>query len=61
MPPSFFVLDEIARRLKDAPKSLERTIEKLEKSGHQASPTSLNPSGFKTSARIDEIIEVLKN
>ena len=61
MPPSFFVLDEIARRLKDAPKSLEKTIEKLQKSGFIASPTSLNPSGFKTNARIDEIIQVLKN
>ena len=61
MPPSFFMLDEIARKMRDAPKSLEKTIEKLQKSGFNASPTSLNPSGFKTSARIDEIIQVLQN
>lgn len=61
MSPSFFMLDEIARKMRDAPKSLEKTIEKLQKSGFNASPTSLNPSGFKTSARIDEIIQVLKN
>jgi tRNA (guanine26-N2/guanine27-N2)-dimethyltransferase len=61
MPPSFFMLDEIVRKMRDAPKSLEKTIEKLQKSGFNASPTSLNPSGFKTSARIDEIIQVLQN
>ena len=61
MPPSFFMLDEIARKMRDAPKSLKKTIEKLEKSGFNASPTSLNPSGFKTNARIDEIIQILKN
>jgi tRNA (guanine26-N2/guanine27-N2)-dimethyltransferase len=61
MPPSFFMLDVIARKMRDAPISLEKTIEKLQKSGFNASPTSLNPSGFKTNARIDEIIQILKN
>lgn len=60
MPPSFFTLDEIARRMRDAPKSLEKTIEKLQKSGFDASPTSLNSSGFKASARIDEVMQLLK-
>ena len=61
MPPSFFMLDEIARKMRNAPKSLEKTIENLQKSGFNASPTSLNPSGFKTNARIDEIMQILKN
>jgi tRNA (guanine26-N2/guanine27-N2)-dimethyltransferase len=59
MPATYFVLDEIARKMQAAPKSLEKTIDKLQKAGFKASPTSLNPSGFKTDARIDEILQLL--
>lgn len=59
MPCTYFMLDEIARKMQAAPKSLEKTIDRLQKSGFKASPTSLNPSGFKTDARMDEILQLL--
>ena len=37
---------------------LEKAIEKLQENGFNASPTSLEPTGFRTNARIDEIKSV---
>jgi len=34
-------------------------IEKLQDAGFTASPTSLNPTGFRTDCSIDEIIKLL--
>jgi tRNA (guanine26-N2/guanine27-N2)-dimethyltransferase len=59
MPPSFFTIDEIAHRKHSAPISLAKTISKLQKAGFRASVTSLNPSAFKTNARIDEILSIV--
>lgn len=59
MPPSFFTIDEIAHRKHAAPISLAKTIEKIQRAGFRASVTSLNPSAFKTNARIDEILSVV--
>jgi tRNA G26 N,N-dimethylase Trm1 len=39
---------------------LQTVIEKLSASGYRASKTSFNPSAFKTNARIDEILDVLR-
>ena len=61
MPPTYFTLDEIARKMRAAPISIEKTIDKLLKSGFKASPTSLNPSGVRTNATLSEILELLKN
>lgn len=58
MPCTYFMLDEIARKMQSAPNSLEKTIEKLQELGFKASPTSLNPSGFKTDAKIEEILQL---
>lgn len=58
---TYFTLDEIARKRQDAPLSLEKSIEKIQKSGFKASPTSLNSSGFRTDARIDELLDIFKN
>ena len=61
MPATYFTLDEIARRMQTAPISLEKSIEKLRKAGFKAGSTSLNPSGLKTNARIDEVLRLLQN
>ena len=58
MPATYFTLDEIASKMKVSPHKLENAISKLESNGFEASPTSLNPTGFRTNARIDKIIEI---
>ena len=58
MPSTYFTLDEIARKKQCAPLSLSKIIEKLENNGYNASQTSLNPSGFRTDARIDKILQI---
>ncbi len=59
MPPSYYTLDEIARRKRSAPISLAKIIGKIQQAGYKASITSLNPSAFKTNARIDEILPII--
>jgi len=59
MPPSYYTLDEIARRKRSAPISLAKIIDKIQQAGYKASITSLNPSAFKTNARIDEILSII--
>jgi tRNA (guanine26-N2/guanine27-N2)-dimethyltransferase len=58
--PYYFRGDEIASRLRINPYSLQTVIDKLSSSGYRASKTSFNPSAFKTNARIDEILDVLR-
>lgn len=57
-PATYFTLDEIASKMKVSPLKLDNTISKLESGGFDASPTSLNPTGFRTNARIDEVLEL---
>lgn len=59
MPPSYYTLDEIAHRKRSAPISLAKIIGKIQQAGYKASITSLNPSAFKTNARIDEILPII--
>ena len=61
MPATYFTLDEVAKRMKSAPLSLEKSVEKLCKAGFKASQTSLNPSGFRTDATMSEILGVFQN
>ncbi len=61
MPGTFFTLDEIASRAKVAPIGLEKIIKKLEREGFQASPTSLNPTGFRTNCKIDTVCKLFSN
>jgi len=61
MPGTFFTLDEIASRAKVAPMGLEKIIKKLEREGFQASPTSLNPAGFRTNCKIDTVCKLFSN
>ena len=59
MPPSYYTLDEVAHRKRSAPLSLDKIIEKIQKAGFSASITCMNPSAFKTDARIDEILSIV--
>lgn len=59
MPPAYFTLDEIAHRKQSAPPSLANIIEKIKGIGHSATKTSMNPTGFKTDATIDEILSLV--
>jgi tRNA (guanine26-N2/guanine27-N2)-dimethyltransferase len=44
-----------------APMGLDKIIKKLEKEGYQTSPTSLNPTGFRTNCTIDNICKLFLN
>jgi tRNA (guanine26-N2/guanine27-N2)-dimethyltransferase len=61
LPPTYYTLDEIASITKSAPLALDKAIKKLQNSGYNASKTSLNPTGFRTNAKINEICSMLKN
>jgi len=58
--PTYFSVDRTAERLKITPPSISRIIDKLKDSGFVASRTSLRMTGFKTNARYDEVLEVLR-
>jgi tRNA (guanine26-N2/guanine27-N2)-dimethyltransferase len=58
--PYYFRADEISAKLRTNPHSVQKVIEKLQSSGFVASKTALNPSAFKTDARIDQILETLR-
>ncbi len=58
MPACYYTLDEIAQMLKSAPIPLEQIILRLQQNGFSASPTSLNPTGFRTDCKIDRIKEL---
>ncbi len=58
MPACYYTLDEIAQMLKSAPIPLEQIILRLQQNGFSASPTSLNPTGFRTDCKIDKIKEL---
>ena len=58
--PYYFITDEIAAKLKTSPYSVERAIERLSESGYRASKTILNTRGFKTDAKIKDILNLLR-
>lgn len=61
MPGTYFTLDEIASKMKCAPLSLRKAINKLQNSGFVASPTSLNFKGLRTNANINELKQTFTN
>ena len=61
MPATYYTLDEIASRLKTSPLKLEKVIDILQDKGFKSSPTSLNPTGFRTDAKIDDIKDIFVN
>lgn len=60
MPPTYFLVDRIAERLKVTPPSISDIISRFKDSGFVAARTSLKPTGFKTNARHDEVLGVLR-
>jgi tRNA (guanine26-N2/guanine27-N2)-dimethyltransferase len=58
--PYYYRADEISARNRTNPHSVQSIIEKLRSSGYLASKTALNTGGFKTDARIDQILSLLK-
>lgn len=58
MPGTYFTLDEIASRMNGSPIKLQSAITKLQEEGFVSSPTSFNPTGFRTNAKINEIIRI---
>ena len=60
MPGTYFTLDEIASRMKSSPPKLENIILNLQKNNFTASVTSFNPTGFRTNAKINEVIEIFQ-
>lgn len=58
--PYYFRADEISAKLRTNPHSVQKIIEKLQSTGFTASKSALNTSAFKTDARIDEILDVLR-
>ncbi len=59
MPACYYTLDEVASRARASPPRLERMLGILEGAGYSASPTSLDTSGFRTSATMPEILAAL--
>jgi len=57
MPACYYTVDEVASRARSSPPRLARLIERLRRAGHGASPTSLDPTGFRTTAAMPEILE----
>ena len=57
MPGMYFTLDEIASKTRSSPPKLEKIIEDLQQNNFVASVTSFSPTGFRTNARINQIIE----
>ena len=60
MPPTYYTLDEVASSIKRSPPKLCHALQKLEGAGFRASPTSFNPTGFRTSARVADIEEAMR-
>jgi tRNA (guanine26-N2/guanine27-N2)-dimethyltransferase len=61
MPPTYYTLDEIASKMQSAPLKMKNAIKILQDEGFLASPTSLNPTGFRTDCRIDNIIKLFES
>lgn len=58
MPGCYYTLDELAEMRRKSPASLEKSIATLQKNGYKSSPTSFNPTGFRTDCKIDKILEL---
>ena len=60
MPATYFTIDEIASKMKSSPPKLENAILYLQKNNFVASVTSFSPTGFRTNAKITEIMEIFQ-
>ena len=57
---TYFTLDEIASKMKSSPPKLEKAISYLQKNNFVASVTSFSPTGFRTDAKINEIMKIFQ-
>ncbi|MBT8243334.1 MAG: tRNA (guanine-N1)-methyltransferase [Nitrosopumilus sp.] len=57
---TYYTIDEVASIMKSSPPKLEKAISSLKESNFSASVTVFNPTGFRTSANIKEIIKIFK-
>ncbi len=55
MPAAYHTLDGVASRLGISPPRLDRAVALLRRAGFSASPTSLDPTGFRTDAAVAEM------
>jgi tRNA G26 N,N-dimethylase Trm1 len=53
-------VDEIASKLKTSPLPVQKIIERLSALGYKSSKVSLNARAFKTDAKINEILDLLR-
>jgi len=60
MPATYFTIDEIASKMKSSPPKLEKAILHLQKNNFVASVTAFSPTGFRTDAKINEIIKIFQ-
>lgn len=60
MPGTYYTIDEVASIMKSSPPKLEKTVSSLIENGFLASVTVFNPTGFRTSANIKEIIKIFE-
>ena len=58
---TYYTLDEIAAKMKSSPPKLEKVISSLGENNFLSSVTAFNPTGFRTNANINEIIEVFQS
>jgi tRNA (guanine26-N2/guanine27-N2)-dimethyltransferase len=61
MPGTYFTVDEIASKMKSSPPKLEKAVSSLQENNFLASVTAFNPTGFRTSANINEITEIFQS
>jgi tRNA (guanine26-N2/guanine27-N2)-dimethyltransferase len=61
MPGCYYTLDEVAKMRKTSPASLEKSIMRLQENGFVSSPTSFNPTGFRTDCKINKILELFSS
>ena len=61
MPVTYYTLDDIASKMKRSPLKIKNAIKKLQDAGFIASPTSLNPTGFRTDCNIDDMKKIFEN
>jgi tRNA (guanine26-N2/guanine27-N2)-dimethyltransferase len=59
--PYYYLIDDIASKLKISPPPISEVIKTIHDSGFSASRAALNPRGIKTIASITEIKDALKN
>jgi len=60
MPATYFTIDEIASIMKSSPPKLEKTVASLRENGFLSSVTAFDPTGFRTNANVNEIIEIFR-